>query len=110
MRFGTTSSRFRLAHNDEHDKEIKETVAPRISSDVALEPLTTPCTTKTAGAPGSRVPRGVLSKTKTAPMIAVLRAHKRVITLLLVAWVCFLAFWLILNSREGPGQACETTT
>jgi hypothetical protein len=24
MRFGITSSRFRLAHNDEHDKEIKE--------------------------------------------------------------------------------------
>jgi hypothetical protein len=38
MRFGTTSSRFRLAHNDEHDKEIKETFAPRVSSDVALGP------------------------------------------------------------------------
>ena len=38
MRFGITSSRFRLAHNDEHDKEIKATFAPRVSSDVALGP------------------------------------------------------------------------
>lgn len=42
------------------------------------------------------------SGTNMARMITFLRAHKRLITFFLVAWLVFFVFWLIPNWSEGP--------